>query len=355
MISRFTDLLLAWNSTDNDRQMPWKGEKDPYRIWLSEVILQQTRVEQGRAYYERFIERYPTVSRLAAAPDQEVFRLWEGLGYYSRCRNLLQAARTVVSDFNGQFPRRYEDILSLKGIGTYTAAAIASFAYGEPYAVVDGNVIRVLARLTGMKIPTDLPEARAQIQAMAEKLLDRRDPATYNQAMMDFGATVCKPRQPLCSSCPMQHICRAYREDRTGEIPMKSPKPPKKQRWMYYLLAEHRGRVLVRERVNRDIWRHLHELVLAESAAEMDIQEIAHHPAFAHWLPAGWIGEAEISAPRSQQLTHQRIAGRCLFLRLRRKPERVPEGYQWVDKDTLQQLAFPVYILEWMREAGYHR
>lgn len=354
MISGFTDLLLAWNSTENDRQMPWKGEKDPYRIWLSEVILQQTRVEQGRAYYERFIARYPTVSRLAAAPDQEVFRLWEGLGYYSRCRNLLAAARTVVSDFNGQFPRRYEDILSLKGIGTYTAAAIASFAYGDPYAVVDGNVIRVLARLSGLNIPTDLPAARVQIEAMADKLLDRRDPGTYNQAMMDFGATVCKPRQPLCDSCPMQHICVAYREDLTAQIPRKSPKPPKKQRWMYYLLAEYRGRVLVRERVARDIWRHLHELVLAESEGELDEREIAAHPAFAGWLPPGWIGDAERSATRSQQLTHQRISGRCLFLRLRKKPERIPEGYQWVDKGAILQLAFPVYILEWMRDAGHY-
>jgi A/G-specific adenine glycosylase len=355
MISRFTDLLLHWNDSDNDRRMPWKGEKDPYRIWLSEVILQQTRVEQGLGYYQRFIEKYPTVAQLASAPEQEVFRLWEGLGYYSRCRNLLHTARTVVSSFGSQFPRRYEDILSLKGIGTYTAAAIASFAYGQPYAVVDGNVIRVLSRLVGLEAPVDLSASREKIQALAETLLDRKDPGTYNQAMMDFGATVCRPRQPLCGSCPMQEICVSFREDRAGSIPVKSPKPPKKRRWMYFLLAEYRGRVLVRERTGKDIWRHLHELVLAESASELDERGIESHPAFTHWLPAGWADEALVSDLRSQQLTHQWIRGRCIFLRLRRKPEQVPGGYRWVDKGALDQLAFPVFILDWMRENGYHR
>lgn len=355
MISLFTDLLLAWNSRDNDRQMPWKGEKDPYRIWLSEVILQQTRVEQGLGYYQRFIARYPTIGHLAAAPEQEVFRLWEGLGYYSRCRNLLHAARTVVSTFGGQFPRDYEDIRSLKGIGTYTAAAIASFAFGQPYAVVDGNVIRVLARLTGMETPVDLPASRDKIQALAEKLLDRRNPGTYNQAMMDFGATVCKPRQPRCEICPMQEICTAFRENRTAVIPVKSPKPPKKQRWMYYLMAVYRGSVLVRERTEKDIWRHLYELVLAESGSELDEAGIDAHPAFSGWLPAGWIREAELSAPRSQQLTHLWIRGRCLYLKLGKKPDHIPEGYRWMDTGALDQCAFPVFILDWMRGNGYHR
>ena len=355
MISRFTELLLDWNRRDNDRQMPWKGEKDPYRIWLSEIILQQTRVEQGLGYYERFIKKYPTIGKLAAAPEQEVFRLWEGLGYYSRCRNLLHAARTVVSSFDSIFPQRYEDILSLKGIGTYTAAAIASFAYGQPFAVVDGNVTRVLARLTGMETPVDLPAAREQIQGLAEKLLDRRDPGSYNQAMMDFGATVCKPKQPLCGSCPMQEICEAFRNDRTATIPVKLPKPPKRQRWIYYLMVEYRGKVLVRERTGKDIWRHLHELVLAEAASELDERGLATHVAFSGWLPAGWIHEAVVSAPRSQQLTHQRIQGRCIYLRLRKKPDRIPDGYQWADNHALHQRAFPVFILDWMREYGYHR
>jgi A/G-specific adenine glycosylase len=354
MISRFTELLLAWNSRDNDRQMPWKGEKDPYRIWLSEVILQQTRVEQGLAYYHRFIERYPTIEQLASAPEQEVFRLWQGLGYYSRCRNLLHTARTVMSDFGGRFPRNHDDIRALKGVGAYTAAAISSFAYGEPYAVVDGNVVRVIARLTGMEAPVDLPDTRKKIEAIAAKLLHTADPGTYNQAMMDFGATVCKPRQPLCPSCPMQDICLANRNDKTTLIPLKSSRAPSRHRWFYYLMVEYRGRVLVRERQGKDIWRHLHELVLAESPAELDAEGLSAHPAYASWLDPGWEKEASMSAPRSQQLTHQRIQGRCIYLRLRSKPAQVPEGYQWVATDQLTQLAFPVFIVEWLRENGHY-
>jgi A/G-specific adenine glycosylase len=354
MNSSFTALLMHWNRMENDRRMPWKGEKDPYRIWLSEIILQQTRVEQGRAYYERFISQYPTIRDLALAPEKEVFKLWEGLGYYSRCRNLIHTAKTIMQEFGGKFPDSYPQILSLKGIGRYTAAAIASFAFGLPYAVVDGNVIRVLSRLAGIESPVDLPATRKAINQLADAFLDRKNPGTYNQAMMDFGATVCKPQQPLCVRCPMQEICVAFRQGRTNLIPVKLAKPEKKQRWFYYLLLESRGRVLVRERTGSDIWKNLHELVLVESPEELAPKAIAKHPQFSPWLPADALDDALLSDPRSQLLTHQRIRGRFLHLRLRGSLPEKPETYRWVSRKELGQLAFPKYILAYLQEIGYH-
>jgi A/G-specific adenine glycosylase len=196
----FAEALLRWDDTGNDRPMPWKGEKDPYRIWLSEVILQQTRVEQGWAYYEKFIRTFPTVQELAAAPEAAVFKLWEGLGYYSRCRNLIAAARRITDDHEGRFPATYEAILNLPGVGPYTAAAIASFAYNLPFAVVDGNVYRVLARIFNNDMPIDSTEGKRWFAAKAQELLPAGSAGAYNQALMDFGATICKP-VPECAHC----------------------------------------------------------------------------------------------------------------------------------------------------------
>ena len=186
----FTQQLMLWDNQENNRKMPWKGEKDPYKIWLSEVILQQTRVEQGLDYYNKFIETFPTIGLLANAKDESVFKLWEGLGYYSRCRNLLFTARYIAFELGGQFPNNYDAILNLKGVGPYTAAAISSFAYEQPYAVVDGNVFRVIARYFGIEKPTDTNEGKELFAALANKLLDKTQPGKYNQAIMDFGATI---------------------------------------------------------------------------------------------------------------------------------------------------------------------
>ena len=197
----FSKQLLEWHQTKNTRSMPWKGIKDPYRIWLSEVILQQTRVQQGMAYYQRFIENYPDVHSLAAAPERDVFKLWEGLGYYSRCRNLIITAKTISADLKGQFPRTEVGLIGLKGIGKYTAAAIGSFAFGLPLAVVDGNVMRVMARFLGIHDPIDQSAVKKKFEVLAKELLGQVDPALYNQAIMDLGATVCKPGNPNCEIC----------------------------------------------------------------------------------------------------------------------------------------------------------
>ena len=206
----FTQQLLQWNQTANHRAMPWKGEKDPYKIWLSEIILQQTRVDQGWAYYEKFIFAYPTIQDLAKAKDEKVFKLWEGLGYYNRCRNLLHTARQITNHSKGIFPNTYDALLALKGIGPYTAAAIASFAFNLPYAVVDGNVFRVIARYEGIDVPTDTTAGKRLFETRAAALLDKKRAGLYNQAIMDFGATVCKPFAPNCNNCPLQKTCVAH-------------------------------------------------------------------------------------------------------------------------------------------------
>ena len=217
----FTSTLLHWHAKDNTREMPWKGEKDPYKIWLSEIILQQTRVEQGLAYYNRFISTYPTVFDLAKAKDQTVFKLWEGLGYYNRCRNLLATAKEIVKTFNGKFPNDYETLLTLKGVGPYTAAAIASFAFNAPHAVLDGNVFRVIARYEGIDVPTDTTAGKKIFETRAAALLDKKRAGLYNQAIMDFGATVCKPMAPNCNACPLQKTCVAHATAQVNQIPIK--------------------------------------------------------------------------------------------------------------------------------------
>ena len=236
MPSPFTQLLLNWNRDENHRPMPWKGEKDPYKIWLSEVILQQTRVEQGWTYYEKFLKNFPTIFQLAAAKDEKVFKLWEGLGYYNRCKNLLFTARHIVKEFKGKFPDSYEGLLLLKGVGPYTASAIASFAYNLPHAVVDGNVFRVFSRFYGIATPIDTKEGIETFNKIAAENLSKTQAGIYNQALMDFGATVCKPMAAQCPSCVMQKKCIAFTENQVNLLPVKLKSIQKKNRFFDFFI-----------------------------------------------------------------------------------------------------------------------
>jgi A/G-specific adenine glycosylase len=259
----FRKNLFRW-AAGIQRPMPWKGESDPYRIWLSEVILQQTRVEQGWAYYERFTALFPTVTDLANAPESLVLKTWEGLGYYSRARNLHASSQRIRDDFGGRFPENYADIRSLKGVGDYTAAAIASFAYQLPYAVLDGNVYRILARYFGEQLPVDAPSAKSRYQALADQLLDHSQPGAFNQAMMDFGALQCVPQKPDCAVCPMQGSCQAFLQKKVTELPVKSKKTAKKQRLFLYAVLRYQDQVYVRRRHSDDIWKGLFEFPALE-------------------------------------------------------------------------------------------
>jgi A/G-specific adenine glycosylase len=342
----FQEKLLTWDSTSNQRVMPWKGEKDPYKIWLSEIILQQTRVEQGLSYYQKFVTAFPTVFDLAEAPPEKVFKLWEGLGYYSRCKNLIASAKIIATAFDGIFPCTYEDIKALKGIGPYTAAAIASFAFDQPYAVVDGNVQRVIARYFGISTPVDTSTGKNLYQQLATSLLDRKQPGKYNQAIMDFGAIICKPRNPLCGQCPQRGDCEAYRIDAVAELPVKQKKLVKKHRWFYYFLVEAGQHLYIRKRTGSDIWQNLHEFVLFETPEATPYP----HDAFLKKL----LGDQPfvISTPSRvyvQQLTHQTIHGQFVQVSV---PETVsiPSPYLRIPRESLRNYALPRMLNHFLDE-----
>lgn len=307
----FTNTILQWFH-ENGRALPWRETNDAYAIWLSEIILQQTRVEQGRPYWERFMQRWPTVEALAAAKEDEVLRQWQGLGYYSRARNLHHAARQVVE--MGAFPSTLEGIKSLKGVGDYTAAAIGSIAFGLPAAVVDGNVYRVLARHFGVATPVNTTEGKKEFTALAQSLLPGDKASAFNQAMMDFGAIQCTPQHPQCRPCPLQESCVAWREGRVDVLPVKVRRLKVKERHLTYVYIRYDGQTAIRRRPEGDIWQGLYEPWLTDTVpagAVLLRQNVKHvlthrvvYADFWLWQPEGrrpalptdyfWINESEI-------------------------------------------------------------
>ena len=345
----FSRILQQWNMEKNDRRMPWKGERDPYRIWLSEIILQQTRVEQGLAYYERFIHQYPSITDLAAAPDDEVLKLWEGLGYYSRCRNLLTTARFVSNERGGVFPGTYEGILALKGVGPYTAAAISSFAFGLPHAVLDGNVYRVLSRIFGLGTPADSGTGRAQFTQLADFLLDRQRPGLHNQALMDFGATVCKPAIPLCGTCSFNPHCFAYIHARIPDFPRKDGKVKIRKRWFYYFVLDNGEETAIRQRTEKGIWQQLYEFPVIETQEDRLLESVLTEAENSGLLSAGEYRLGPVSDLMKQQLSHQLITGR--FIRVRVKPGTpLPGAIRWVAHQDLARYAFPRFINQYLEQ-----
>lgn len=322
--------------------MPWKGEKDPYKIWLSEIILQQTRVEQGWNYYNKFIEAFPTVHDLAKADEKKVFKLWEGLGYYSRCKNLIITARKIANELNGIFPNTYDEIKNLKGIGPYTAAAISSFAFNEAQAVVDGNVQRVLSRYFGMDIPIDSTAGKKAYQTVAQELLDKKQPGIYNQAIMDFGAVICKPKNPLCNECVHQHECVALKKNLVKQLPVKSKSLVKKDRWLYYFIIQVNDKVYIRQRVTKDIWENLHEFVLFESEGPLESIE-PNIPFLKKIIGKQPFGLTSVSPVFRQQLSHQNIHGRFVTIDVK-KPLPALKDYRLIEKRKLTNYAFPRFI-----------
>lgn len=343
----FTKKLLQWNREQNFRSMPWKNETDAYRIWLSEIILQQTRVEQGLAYYKKFIVRFPTITALAEASEKEIFKCWEGLGYYTRCRNLIATSKKIASEYQGRFPSTYKEILSLPGIGPYTAAAIASFAFHLPHAVVDGNVERVLARYFGINTPTGSAAAKKLYSTLAMELLDKKNPGSYNQAIMDFGATVCKPRNPLCSTCVLSINCEAFLKGWTDDLPRKLLRLPRKERWFYYfILGDGKNRIWIRERKENDIWQNLFEFALLETGQKIPQDKIGKNPFFLKQFRNRGMGIKFISPIFNQKLTHQSIT--ACFVHLDRALEQFP-GYQSVSRRKLFSYPFPKLIADYLR------
>jgi len=271
-MSEFADKLIGWYE-ENKRDLPWRDTKDPYRIWISEIILQQTRVAQGYDYFVRFMERFPDVFTLAEADEDEVMKYWQGLGYYSRARNLHAAARSMAS--LGGFPTTYEGVLALKGVGEYTAAAICSFAYDMPYAVVDGNVYRVLSRWLGIDTPIDSTSGKKEFAQAAQELMDKRRPALYNQAIMDFGALQCTPASPDCLFCPLADSCLALAQGRVDALPIKQHKTKVTHRFFNYIYVRTGGYTFIRKRTGNDIWKNLYEPLLIETDTDFSENEAA--------------------------------------------------------------------------------
>ncbi len=343
----FTRELMEWNLNSNTRSMPWKGEKDPYKIWLSEIILQQTRVEQGLGYYERFVKTFPTIQQLAKAPSEKVFKLWEGLGYYTRCKNLIATAQFISKERKGKFPDDYESILALKGIGPYTAAAIASFAFNLPHAVIDGNVLRVLSRYFGISTPIDSTAGKKLYTRLADELIDKHYPGQYNQAIMDFGAVICKPKQPLCKQCPQKKDCQAFKHNTIQQLPVKEKQLIKKTRWLYYFILNVNGSIPIRKRNSKDIWENLYEFVLYENDQLLEPGEKNLKPVITKLIGKHSFKIKNISPVYRQQLTHQTIIGQFIELETAALPASLKD-YELVKKSKLVNYAFPKFITAYL-------
>ena len=292
----FSYPLLTWYHK-NKRDLPWRHTKDPYKIWLCEIIMQQTRVAQGLSYYNRFVEKFPTPAALAAASQDQVLKLWQGLGYYSRARNLHAAAQSM----KGTFPPTYEGVRALKGVGDYTAAAICSIAYNMPYAVVDGNVYRVLSRVFGIATPIDSSAGKKQFTHLAQRLLDKQHPGDYNQALMDLGAMVCTPQVPQCSSCPLAKICQARKEGTQEKLPVKAQKTKISTRYFHYIYVEQGKFTWLAQRGPGDVWQNLYEPPLVESA-----DEHLKSPLLKKWFDTARV-KAASKTPLKHVLSHQII------------------------------------------------
>ena len=319
--SAFATQLLKWFKTYG-RELPWRGIGDPYGIWVSEVILQQTRIEQGRDYWLRFMERFPTVESLAAASEDEVLRQWQGLGYYSRARNMHAAARQIVEQ--GGFPRTIEGLRALRGVGDYTAAAVGSMAFGLPAAAVDGNVFRVLARHFGIDVPINTTRGKRTFEALAHELLPKDKASAFNQAMMDFGATWCTPRSPRCADCPFAETCEALRSGRIDQLPVKEKKLTVRERRFSYIYIRHEGMTPLRRRPAGDIWQGLWEPLMVEDAP----------------LPDLGCPLTLLASNVKHVLTHRVLLADFYLAEPSSRPP-LPDGFRWISECDLTDYAVP--------------
>jgi A/G-specific adenine glycosylase len=351
----FSATLLAWFG-ENKRQLPWKETKDPYKIWISEIILQQTRVIQGTPYYLNFIQRFPDIKTLAHASEDEVLKLWEGLGYYSRARNIHETAKYLYTSHEGNFPDSYEEILKLKGIGPYTAAAISSFAYGLRHAVVDGNVIRLISRIHGITHPVDSIEVRKNIQDFVYLSIQSTDPASFNQAIMDFGATVCTPKLPQCDVCPFRVYCLAYHHDQVKEIPFKSKKPIKKVRYFHYFdIRLHGELTIVVQRSVDDIWKKLFEYPKIETDSDSMPDDEKIHDCIQNIFPFSVANKYAInkSMVSKQELTHRKIVASFYTVSLNLSAIKINKGHYLVERKKVSNFAFPKIIIDYQKKVDF--
>lgn len=340
----FSNIIYNWYNK-NKRDLPWRSTKDAYKIWLSEIILQQTRVAQGTAYYLRFVEKFPTIEHLARAKEDEVLKLWQGLGYYSRARNLHATAKIIVNQYGGTFPNTHKQILALKGIGPYTAAAIASFAFGLSYPTVDGNVYRVLARYFGISTPIDSSTGKKEFQQLAEELIINKEPGLHNQSLMEFGALQCTPKSPKCHECPLKETCFALENKLVNTLPIKEKKIKQHKRYFYYYLLKDKDCIYIQKRTAKDIWQNLYEFPLFESKLELTDEQLLKEPV-PFFDKTSFIING-ISAPQKHILSHQIIHARLIYVELK-VHNHIPYTLIRVNKKDISKFAVPRLIEQFL-------
>lgn len=331
------------------RDLPWRHTTDPYIIWLSEIILQQTRVDQGTPYFYRFAEKYPQVSDFAAASEDEILNMWQGLGYYSRGRNMHRTAQIVMEEHAGYFPKKYSDLIKLKGVGEYTAAAISSFSANEVKAVLDGNVYRVLARYFAIEEPINSPKAKKRFTILANEVINRESPAISNQALMEFGALQCRPKKPLCHTCPVQISCQAYNRNLVDKLPVKTKKSPARNRYFNYFVVIRNGEILMNKRGPNDIWENLYELPLIETESFMEMTDLLSSDLFCSLF--GNTPIARVYEPVKHVLSHQKIYARFLVLDDESSNiEFYQKSWFFTDISNLEHLAQPKLIFAFLKK-----
>lgn len=340
--------LIKWYY-EHRRDLPWRNTRDPYKIWLSEIILQQTRVAQGLPYYLKFEEAFPTVFDLAKAPEQKVMKLWQGLGYYSRARNLHAASKQIVKEHKGVFPTEYNDLKKLKGVGDYTAAAISSFCFNKPHAVVDGNVFRVLARLNAIETPINSSLGKKQFTELANRLLNKKDPGTFNQAIMEFGARHCVPVNPDCGACIFKNDCAAVATGTVKKFPVKAGKTKVSTRYFEYFFISEKNKTYIEKRGAGDIWQNLYQLPLLEFEQQTARAGVLKKFKKEVLKASNTNFEVKkISALKTHQLSHQKIMAR--FWQINIEKQAILPKYRQIDLKNLKKYPFPVLIGNHLRE-----
>ena len=331
------------------RDLPWRNTRDPYLIWLSEIIFQQTRIDQGLAYYTRFANEFPTISALANATEDQILKLWQGLGYYSRARNLHFTARYVQQNFNGVFPNDYNTILSLKGIGEYTAAAIASISYNLEYPAVDGNVYRILSRYFGIFDPIDTNTGKKTFNKMAVELIKETDPRMHNQALMEFGALQCTPKNPDCLTCPLNESCFAYSNEKISKLPVKQNKTKQRDRYFNYLVLFNKNHIWLKKRIENDIWKNLFEFPIIETADEINFENLMDQPELKKIIPGNKTVIKKVSDWKIHILSHQRIHYRFIQAQLADEIQ-ITNDLIRVNKEDIFNFAVPKLLETYLNE-----
>lgn len=338
----FSHKISEWY-LNNKRDLPWRASPTPYKTWLSEVILQQTRISQGLSYYHSFMNKYPTVYELAIAEEEEVLKRWQGLGYYSRARNMLAAAKQIVTNYNGELPGNYNDLIKIKGIGEYTAAAIASIAFNAPIATIDGNVNRVITRYFGISEAINSTKGKKIIKEKANNIIDPKSPGTHNQALMELGALICKPQNPECHNCPLQTACFAFKKNVTGSLPQKIKKGKKKERYIYYFVVNHKQHLLLSKRTNNDIWKNMYDFPHIESQHYLPFEKLIYSTMWNTLFQGNKINIEKLSEEHIHILTHQRIHAFFVHISFD-KDNFLPTDAILVNKNEAEKLPFPKLI-----------